>query len=90
MTGLSIFNNLGLAAQVSNTIQIGTNIEKNSKRRGKYISRFLRQRNAITKENLYLLLILDSIRLIKIIPDTSITDSNKRLMYMIKSLSNHS
>jgi hypothetical protein len=88
LTGLSIFNNLGLTTQVSNTIQIGTNIEKNTKRRGKYIIRFLRQRNTITRENLYLLQILDSIRLIKKIPDTSIKDSIKRLSYIIQSLSN--
>jgi hypothetical protein len=87
LTGLSIFNELGLTTQVSNTIQIGTNIEKNIKKRGKYIIRFLRQRNTITKENIYLLQILDSIRLIKKIPDTSTKNSVKRLGYILQALS---
>ncbi|MCF8381838.1 MAG: DUF6088 family protein [Bacteroidales bacterium] len=36
LTGLSIYNRLGLTTQVSHTIQIGTNKERKTKTRGKY------------------------------------------------------
>ena len=49
ITGVSIYNKLGLTTQVSNTIQIGTNIDRKPKKRGKYNIRFLRQKNNITK-----------------------------------------
>ena len=47
LTGVSVFNKLGLTTQVSNTIQIGTNIERKPKKRGKYSIRFIRQKNEI-------------------------------------------
>jgi hypothetical protein len=86
LTGLSVFNNLGLTTQISNTIQIGTNIQKKPKKRGKYSIRFIHQKNNITKDNIYLLQILDSIRFIKRIPDSSVSDSCKRLIHIIKRL----
>jgi hypothetical protein len=64
LTGVSAFNNLGLTSQVSNTIQIGANIHRKPRRRGKYSIRFILQKNTISKENIYLLQILDSIRFI--------------------------
>lgn len=87
LTGVSIYNKLGLTTQVSNTIQIGTNIERKPKRRGKYKIRFIRQRNNITKDNIYLLQILDSIRFIKRIPDSDIANSCSVLIFLIKDLS---
>ena len=78
MTGLSIYNKLGLTTQVSNTIQIGTNIERKPRKRGKYNIRFLRQKNTITKKNTYMLQVLDAVRFIKRIPDADINESCSR------------
>lgn len=88
LTGYSIYNELGLTTQVSNTIQIGKNVVRPKLKRGKYTIRFVRQKNTITKENIPLLQILDSIRYIKKIPDTTIEKSTKRLKNIIDELSN--
>jgi len=87
LSGINIFNKLGLTTQVSNTIQIGTNLDKKSIKRGKYTIRFIRQKNTITKENIPLLQILDSIRFIKRIPDTGINKSCEILSNIIQNLS---
>lgn len=87
ITGYSIYNELGLTTQVSNTIQIGKNVVRPKLKRGKYTIRFVRQKNTITKENIPLLQILDSIRYIKKIPDTTIEKSTKRLKNIIDELS---
>jgi len=87
LTGYSIYNELGLTTQVSNTIQIGKNVVRPKLKRGKYTIRFVRQKNTITKENIPLLQILDSIRYIKKIPDTTIEKSTKRLKNIIDELS---
>lgn len=87
LTGVSAFNKLGLTTQLSNTIQIGTNIDRKSKKRGKYNIRFIRQKNTITKEIIYFLQILDSIRFIKKIPDSDVTSSYIRIRTLIKNLS---
>jgi hypothetical protein len=63
LTGVSAFNKLGLTTQISNTIQIGTNFNSKTMKRGKYSIRFLRQKNTLSKNNIYLLQILDSISL---------------------------
>jgi hypothetical protein len=86
LSGVSAFNKLGLTTQVSNTIQVGTNIDKKSIKRGKYTIRFIRQRNTVNKENIYLLQILDSIRFIKRIPDANINTSCERLKNIIQDL----
>jgi len=87
LTGVSAFNKLGLTTQVSNTIQIGTNISRSARRRGKYSIRFILQKNTITKDNIYLLQILDSIRFIKRIPDSDVSGSCARLLAIIGKLS---
>ena len=68
ITGVSIYNKLGLTTQASNTIQIGTKIDRKPKKRGKYNIRFLRQKNTITKGNTYMLQVLDPVRFINRIP----------------------
>lgn len=87
LTGISMFNKLGLTTQISNTIQIGTNIDKKSIIRGKYNIRFIRQRNKINKDNYYLLQILDTIKFIKRIPDANENSSFKIIMNIIQNLS---
>jgi len=86
LTGVSIYNKLGLTTQVSNTIQIGTNIDRKSRKRGKYSIRFIRQKNTIYKDNIYLLQILDSIRFIKRIPDSDVAQSCLRIIALIEDL----
>jgi predicted transcriptional regulator of viral defense system len=87
LTGISAFNKLGLTTQISNTIQIGTNIERKPKKRGKYNIRFIRQKNTISKDNIDLLQILDAIRFIKKIPDSTLNSSVEKIIYLIKKLS---
>ncbi len=88
LTGIFAFNKLGLTTQVSNTIQIGSNFHRKPKRRGKYSIRFILQKNNITRENIYSLQILDSIRFIKRIPDSDVSDSCKKLILKMKKLPN--
>ena len=87
LTGFSIYNQLGLTTQVSNNIEIGKNEIRPNFKRGKYNISFLRQKNRITKDTVPLLQILDAIRNIKKIPDTSISSACMRFIAILKDLS---
>lgn len=87
LTGYSIYNQLGLTTQISNTIQVGKSEIRPAFKRERYTISFVKQKNTITKENIPLLQLLDSIRYIKKIPDTTITAACKRFMAIIKRLS---
>lgn len=87
LTGYSIYNTLGLTTQVSNIIQIGKNIIRSRLRRMGYTIEFIRQKNIITKDSVPLLQLLDSIRFMKKIPDTTISSASQRLIFLIKPLS---
>jgi hypothetical protein len=87
LTGYSIYNQLGLTTQVSNTIQIGKNQVRPLFNRERYTIAFVKQKNTITKENISLLQILDAIRYIKKIPDSNVETSCKRFLAIIKKLS---
>ncbi|MBN1117471.1 MAG: hypothetical protein JXA77_09720 [Bacteroidales bacterium] len=87
ITGYGIFNRFGLTTQLSNVIQIGTNFDKKQIQRGRYKIKFVRQWNTITNNNIYLLQLLDCIRYIKNIPDTTVNQSLIRLTFLIKELS---
>ena len=86
LTGYSIYNQMGLSTQVSNTIQIGKNVTRPSFKREWYTIAFIKQKNIITKENIPLLQILDAIRYIKKIPDASIVSACSRFLVIIKDL----
>lgn len=86
LTGYSIYNQLGLTTQVSNTIQIGKKEIRPAFKRNLYTISFIKQKNTITKENIPLLQILDAIRYIKKIPDTDPASACKRLLSIIKDL----
>jgi hypothetical protein len=86
ITGYSIFNRMKFTTQVSNVIQIGVNFDKKGLKRGIYTIKFVRQWNKITKDNIPLLQLLDCIRFIKSIPDTSIANSIGRIQILIKEL----
>ena len=87
LTGSSIYNKLGLTTQVSNTIQIGKNEVRPSIKRGKYNISFVKQKNNITKENIPILQLLDTIRFIKKIPDSQIEKNCRTIQSLIANLS---
>lgn len=87
LTGYSVYNQLGLTTQLSNTIQIGKNEIRSTFQRERYVISFIKQKNTITKENIPLLQLLDAIRYIKKIPDNKPELSCKRLLVIIKALS---
>ena len=86
LTGYSIYNQLGLTTQVSNTIQIGKNEIRPNFKRERYTISFIKQKNTITKENIPLLQILDAIRCIKKIPDATIESSCRRISAILLNL----
>lgn len=86
LTGYSIFGQLGLTTQISSIIEIGVTGKKNNTRRGSFSIRFVQQANAITRKNIPLLQILDSVKSIKRIPDTTADNSYIRIKSIIKSL----
>lgn len=86
LTGVSIFGQLGLTTQISNVIEIGVNGKKNNTRRGIYSIRFVQQANQISKNNIPLLQLLDSIKSIKRIPDSTPDSSYNRIREIMKSL----
>lgn len=86
LTGFSIYNQLGLTTQVSNTIQIGKNQVRPNFKRERYTIAFIKQKNTITKKNIPLLQLLDAIRYIRKIPNADIEASCKRFLALIKNL----
>jgi len=87
LTGYSIYNQLGITSQLSNTIQIGKNETRPEFKRERYTISFIKQKNTITKENIPLLQILDAIRFVKKIPDTNTASSCKRFLAILNDLS---
>lgn len=86
LTGYSAFNDLGLTTQVPFTLQIGVSNEKKAIQRDMYKISFIKQKNPITKENIPLLRLLDSIRFFKNIPDTTPDKAASRLLYLLGQL----
>ena len=86
LTGYSVYNQLGLTTQVSGIIQIGANEPKKGITRGLFTIRVVKQANRISKENIPLLCILDSINNIKKIPDTSVDKSCKILSVLVANI----
>ena len=75
LTGFSVFNKYGLITQISNTVQIGRNTLKPTLKRDVYTIQFVLQKNVITKENVKILQVLDCLKLLKRIPDTTKNNS---------------
>jgi hypothetical protein len=86
ITGYSAFNDLMLTTQVSAVLQIGMRREKKAIVRGIYRIHFIKQENAITKDNIPLLRLLDCLRFFKIIPDTTPDQACQRLLFLLKEL----
>ena len=87
LTGYSIYNQLGLTTQISNTIQIARNEIRPALNRDRYTIKFVKQKNTITKENIPLLQLLDAIKYIKKIPDSSTAAACLRFVTLLKELS---
>lgn len=86
-SGFSIFSELGLTTQISNTIQIAKNQVRPGIKRDFYSIVFIKQKNIITKENIPFLQILDAIRFIKKIPDTNIETACRRFLAILRTFS---
>lgn len=87
LTGLSMYSQLGLTTQISNTIQIAKNEVRPMFKRERYSISFIKQKNTITKENIPLLQLLDAIRYIKKIPDSNIASACRRFLEIVRKLS---
>lgn len=87
ITGYAVFNKFALTTQVPCLIQIGARERKVKIQRGVYSIAFLFQRNEITEENIPFLQLLDAIKMIKVIPGTSVDQSCIRFMHILKELS---
>jgi len=83
LTGFSVFNKYGLTT-LSNTIQIGRNTFKPPLKRGIYTIQFVLQKNVITKENVKVLQVLDCLKMLKGIPDTTKNNSLSLLGRIIR------
>ncbi|MDR3326982.1 MAG: DUF6088 family protein, partial [Prevotellaceae bacterium] len=85
ITGYQIFNELKLSTRFDNILQIGIAKGKKATVRGNYQIRFIKQKNAITKDNVPLLQFLDCLRLFKIIPDTNPNQACQQLIHLLKN-----
>lgn len=86
LTSYSVWDSMGLTTQFSSAIVIGLNHRKDPIKRDGRTVQFILQPNKITTETIPLLQILDSIKFIKSIPDTTIIHSIRRLSEIIKTL----
>ena len=84
LTGLYAINLLGLTTQQPTVLEVGVNFPKRSVKRGIYSIRFVLQRNLITEKNIEFLRILDSLKWIKKIPDTSVARSYELLRAIVQ------
>lgn len=86
ITGPQAFASMGLTAQISSSIIIGSNKYRHPLKRGEYKISFLRQDNPITEGNIELLRILDAIKMIREIPAVSPDAACKGIISIIMSL----
>lgn len=86
LTGTIAFNQLGLTTQVSSQIQIGVRKYRRTLTRGQYTISFVLQPNAITRENIYLLRLLDALRFFREIPATAPSEVVARMVFLIGKL----
>lgn len=86
ITGYSIWNDMGLTTQIASVIIIGTSRRRDPMKRGIYRIKFVTQLNRITSENIPMLQILDAIKMIKQIPDTTVDNSVSIIRAIISRL----
>lgn len=86
VTGLNVFNKLGLTTQMSNTIVIAKNNMQQSKEVNGIKVRFIKRDFDFTNIDTSLLQLLDAIKDIKTIPDADINESVKVIVANLKKL----
>lgn len=84
ISGYSIFNNLNLTTLVPNTIQIATNKNRKPIKRSFYKISFIKQNNEITKVNTTYLQLLDCIKFVKQVPNSTPDKACWRLIQILK------
>jgi len=87
LTGLSVYNQLGLTSQVSNTLVIATASPLQPKKIEGYNVKYVRRTVSFSEEDIPLLQLLDALRDIKTIPDSNPDDSFNILKERIADLS---
>ena len=88
VSGISSFNKLGLTTQVPSTIEIFGKTSSRERKIGNVKIRYVNINKNNRSEDFEYLQILDSLRLIKKIPDSNVNDSYRKLKYQIEKLSN--
>jgi len=86
VTGLAAFNSLGLTSQVSNTIMIARGSNQPAKDILGYKVRFVKRNFKFSRDDVKLLQMLDALKDIKIIPDTTVRASLKILITNLEKL----
>ena len=89
MTGTAAFAQLGLTTQITSSITIGSNKYRRPLKRGEYTVSFMVQPNAITQENIPLLLILDALKLLREIPATPPDDCVRGVCRLVALAENY-
>ncbi len=86
LTGLSVYNQLGLTSQISNTLVIATMNPLQPKQIEGYNVKYVRRNVSFSEEDIPLLQLLDALRDIKSIPDSNPDDSLKILKDLVVAL----
>ncbi|HAZ14964.1 MAG: hypothetical protein A2X86_21540 [Bdellovibrionales bacterium GWA2_49_15] len=86
ITGPSVYNALGLTTQVANRITVVGNKFPRKAQLGKIKVRYVQAKFPIIKEDVYLLQLLDAIKDIRTIMDTTIDDSIDKIKAKIRKL----
>lgn len=86
ITGVNLFNRYGLTTQLSNSVEIATNIRKNPREFDGIKIKFIQNKAPITEENIKYLEILDILKNLKNIPDSNIEESYMLVKREILSL----
>ena len=86
ITGINLYNKLGLTTQISNVIEIGINKRKASKEVMGTKVKFIQVNSKIDKSTVNLLQLLDAMKSIKKIPDSNVNENYKILKYKINEL----
>lgn len=89
ITGVQAFSQMGLTTQISSKIVIASNVYRRPLSRAGYNISYTKQGNDITENNIYLLRILDAIKLIKAIPATTPDEVINQVGNMLKTLSDN-
>lgn len=86
ITGLALYNQLGLTTQIPNVVEIATNKRKLPKVVYGTKVKYIQIKASINNENIKLLQILDAIKNIKNIPDSELNTSYKILKSKVLDL----